>query len=496
LVLLTVATPASAASAGLAEAVRRGDVPSVRALLKTGTSKDELNAPTRDSMTPLLYATQANDVPLARLLLEAGADASAANRYGITPLWLASTNVSPELVKLLLEHGADASAAMAHGETAIMAAARAGDAASIKLLLDAGADPNVAESTLGETALMWAAAENHADAIHALAAGGAALDAHAKNLNLAPMNWLQTGMVSTVLPVGGWTAIMYAARQNSQDAVRALADVGADLNSQDPDGTTALMIAVTNFHYDLAAELLKVGADPNVADRTGMTALYGAVDMVTLGHVIGRPDLPRVDTLDAIGFIKTALAAGADPNARLTTPIIARHHGFSDRGLGAGATALMRAAKGYDVESMRVLLDAGADPKLTQADGSNVLLTFASGPAPRPNDTKTPDAMRQTLGMILGAGIDINAKITAGSADVACRAALCGPAGPRQGETALHRAARQGNSAMITLLAENGAQVDARDAAGNTALDIVSQPGRTHNDAVAALLRRLAEPQP
>ncbi len=134
---------------------------------------------------------------------------------------------------------------------------------------------------MGETALMWAAAENHPEAVKALIEGGADINAHSTVLTLAPFKWVTSGMVSTTLPRGGWTPLMYAARQNSFDAAAALADAKADLNLTDPDGTTALVFAIINAHFDLAAMLLDKGADPNVGDETGMAALYAAVDMHT-----------------------------------------------------------------------------------------------------------------------------------------------------------------------------------------------------------------------
>ena len=83
-------------------------------------------------------------------------------------------------------------------------------------------------------------------------------------------------------PQGGLTALMFAARQGAIDAARALAEAGANLNVQDPDGTTALTFAIINAHYDVAALLLEKGADPNVADATGMTPLYAAVEIHTM----------------------------------------------------------------------------------------------------------------------------------------------------------------------------------------------------------------------
>ncbi|HEX6997743.1 MAG TPA: ankyrin repeat domain-containing protein [Gammaproteobacteria bacterium] len=478
LVALLLAAPGWPASSDLAEAARRGDLAAVRALLDSGAGAGDVDAPGPDGMTALLWACQANDIALARALLAAGADPDVPNRYGITPLWLAAINGSAPLAELLLEHGADVDGALPHGETPLMAAARAGDAATIRLLLAAGADPNASETSLGETGLMWAAAEDHADAIRALVEGGADPDAHSRVLDLLPMNWEQTGMVSTVLPSGGWTALMLAARQDARAAARALVEMGADLDAQDPDGTTALAIAIMNAHYDLAAELLEAGADPNVADRTGMNALYAAVDVATLGREIGRPERPNMNERDAHDLVRLTLAHGADPNAQLTEPIIPRHHAFPDRSLGAGTTPLMRAARGLDVDAMRILLEAGADATLTQADGATVLFSLAGARRPFVGGVGDVDSegAREAMRLLLDAGVDVNAR---------------GPGG----QTVLHRAARLGNAAVVKLLAENGARLDARDDEGRTALDIVSAPGRAFNESMADLLRRLAEPQ-
>jgi ankyrin repeat protein len=371
--------PHPGSTAELADAAERGDRAGVEALLRSASAAVLINQPAAYGMTALHFAAEANDLELARLLLAAGADPNLGNLYEITPLWLAATNRSPAMTKLLLAHSADAGLAMAHGETALMAAARSGDSESIRLLLAAGADPNPSESKHGETAMMWAAAENHPDAIRALAAGGADPDRQSKPLDLAPMNWVQIGMVSTILPVGGWSPPMYAAREDATDAVLALAEVGADLDLKDPDGTTALGIAIMNTHYDLAAALLEAGADPDVADRTGMTALYGAVDMAFFTSDIGRPRQARSSMRTARDIVALALEHGADPNAQLTSAIIGRHHGTGDFALGNGATALMRAAKGNDLDLMRPLLEAGADPLLAMANGQTVVNLVAGG---------------------------------------------------------------------------------------------------------------------
>jgi len=338
-------------------------------------------------------------------------------------------------------------------------------------LIEAGADLNVQETSQGETALMWAAAENHPEVIQALIAGGAKPDLHAKALTLAPMDWMQVGMVSTILPRGGFTALMYAARQDAQDAARALADGKADLDAQDPDGATALQFAIINQHYDMAALLLEKGANPNVADNTGMTAIYAAVDMIGFRSEIGRPARTLPDKLNVLDVLRLSLAHKGDPNAQLRKAVLGRHHGFGDNSLAEGSTALMRAAKSNELEAMELLLKAGADASHKAANGSNALMIVAGARvAPGTNGaTKVVASLR----LLTKYGANLNA-------------------GNTRGETALHTAARQGSNAIVRALVELGADVNAKDNSGKTALDLVMQPGRNRHEDTEAVLKELA----
>jgi ankyrin repeat protein len=94
---------------------------------------------------------------------------------------------------------------------------------------------------------------------------------------------------------------------------------------------------------------------------------------------IGRPAIPRSSRLTALDIVRLALEHGANPNAQLSSPIIGRHHGTGDFALGRGATALMRAAKGNDLASMRLLLAAGADQTLALANGQTVVDLVSGG---------------------------------------------------------------------------------------------------------------------
>jgi ankyrin repeat protein len=461
---------ADLASPKIADAAQQGDWATVRTL---AAARSGVNVQQADGMTALHWAVRANEEDVVAVLLKAGADANTANRYGITPLWLAATNGSVAVTQALLHAKADPKAALPHGETALMAAARTGNPDEVRVLLQAGSDPNAAESSEGETALMWAAAENHADAVRALIQGGADPNRHSKNLNLAPMDWMQVGMVSTILPRGGFTALMYAARQDSPDAARALAQSGADLDAQDPDGSTALLFAIINQHYDLAALLVERGANPNAADNTGMTAVYAAVDMNTFRSDIGRPPRVLPDKRTALDVLKLALQHKGDPNARLKKPIIGRHHGFGDGSLGDGATPLMRAAKSADLDAMRVLLDAGADAKLGMTKGSNAVMILAGTRAAPGSSEKAAQALR----LLLQHGGDVNAL-------------------DARGDRPIHAAARAGANEMVRLLVQLGADPNAANGAGKTALDLASAPGRGHHEDTAALLRELGARKP
>ncbi len=488
--IVVVAAVASLSGAAnsllLIDAVKAGNVESVRALLKQGA---DVNAASADGTTALHWAAQTNATELAQLLIAAGANANAANRYGVTPLTLAATSGNAALAEALLDAGADANFTDGEGETILMTAARAGNVDTIKALVSHGADVNAAEQWQGQTALVYAALENHADAVKLLAELGADVNMRSKRLEFPDFVFKTAGMIYAVQPVGSWTPLMYAARDGSIDAARALADTGADLNAVDPDGTTALTLAIINGHFDTAVALLEKGADPNGADRNGMTPLYAAVDMHTIQTVWGRPMPLLEDPTDPVGMVRALLAHGADPDIQLKRPIIGRHtRNTGDPSLSDGTTALARAAKSGDTKVMKVLLEGGANPYLTQADLTTVAMIAASGGGqrvyPGSASVSTPATEEDSLAaikMVAEAGVDLDAF-------------------NMNGDTALHRAAARGTDSIVTYLAEQAVRLDVLDRRGRTPLDValgVGGGGRGGPPPVrkstAELLRRLMQ---
>jgi ankyrin repeat protein len=296
---------------------------------------------------------------------------------------------------------------------------------------------------------------------------------------------------------------MFAAREGAIDAARALADLGANLNLTalpqtdvplkaeeirslaNGVGTTALVFAIINSHYDLAAMLLDKGADPNVADGAGMAALYAAVDMNSLQWVQGRPAPILNDRLDAVDLVRLLLRRGADPNARLKTRPLKRHHDAgSTLNLGEGTTALIRAARTNDVAVMKLLLEAGADPFLTLPDRTNALMIAAGlgygglrGEGIR-IVTPTPEGAVEAVRLLLDHGMDADAFNNAGN-------------------TALHGAVNRGDP-VVELLVSRGARL-VKNKAGLTPLDLALGRGGgrrgggapTVRESTAAILRTL-----
>ena len=456
-------------SVGLIDAVKAGDRQTVRGLLK---QRAAVNTAEADGMTALHWAVTANDMEMAQLLIRAGANVKAANRYGVAPIALAALNGNPVLIEVLIKAGADPNTATPEGETVLMTAARTGNAAAVRVLSAHGAAVNAKEKWQQQTALMWAASENNAAAVEALVEAGADMNVRSAVWNFPEYRYETNGMAVFQLPRGGWTALMYAARQNAMDAAATLSDMKADLNAADPDGTTALQLAILNVHYDLAGLLLDKGADPNVADNTGMTALYAAVDMRSPAGMMTRPNPKLVGKIDAAGIVKHLLLSGANPNLRLKKPIIGRHNNLvGDTSLGEGATPLARAAKTKDLPVMRLLLDGGADPAITLKDRTTTAMIAAAGGG---GEANALDAVK----LLVEHGVDVNAFNT-------------------NGQTLLHNAAARGANSIIEYAAEKGARLDRKDKQARTALDIALGGGARGggrgqvNENTAALLREL-----
>jgi ankyrin repeat protein len=474
------AAPRGKSDLRLVEAVRRQDRSRVRELLK---QRVDVNAAQPDGATALHWAVHWDDVDIADLLLQAGANVNAANDFSVTPIVLAAANGSGALVEKLLAAGANANAALESGETALMLAARAGSAAAARALIGKGANVNAREGTRGQTALMWAAVNRRPEVTRLLLDSGADVQARSQTRTLVyNMGGNRSaGSASAETPLeevelGGSTPILFAARSGDVESARLLLAAGANVNDTTSDGNTALIIAAHSGHGTLAALLLERGADPKAAPL-GYTALHAAV----LRGTLRDRGVPNDDPGAGVPLVKALLAAGADPNARVTkgTPVRRWSQDFALLERWVGATPIWLAARFLELEMIRVLAAAGAEIRLASRDGTTPLMAAAGQGYSRASGTEAfikdrrdfssynsePFAVATTipaeeerlaldaLKLLLELGADVNDANAAG-------------------DTAVHAAASLGMNKVIEFLAGRGANLSARNKAGRTPIDV------------------------
>ena len=493
--LVVMAAATAAGDSRLVDAARSRDTRAVRALL---SQRVDVNGRAEDGATALLWAAHWNDLEVAELLIRAGADVNAANDLRITPLSLACTNGNASFVQRLLTAGANPNTPIATGETPIMTCAMSGSAGAVQALIARGADVNAKEPVQGQTALMWAALEHHPDVVKALVEHGADLRAHTKK---------------------GFTALHFAARDGDIESARLLVAAGLDVNivsqpeptaaspggrgesgsgargggpgrSGGPSfeatvsaGSTPLLVATVRAQVPLALFLLEHGADPNV-ESAGFTPLHWASGTWENGEanpVFGFTDaMSGIPDRDAkVQLVKSLLAHGAKPNARMTSRPPAFAGGYSDV---VGATPFLLAAATADVEIMRLLLAAGADPKLTTRSNATALMAAGGMNRTLGESAVTEEQALEASKLLLELGV--NAKAVASN-----------------GENSLFGPAYRGWNTLVQLMIDNGANVNAVSKAGITPWRAASGQGDRlggvlfNHDTAALLVKHGADPE-
>ena len=346
-VLALVLTAGVAFGAGrppIVAAAKSGDREALLALL---AKKVDVNSAEADGTTALHWASHRDDVESAQLLIRAGATVNAANDLGATPLWIACETGSVAMVRALLQAGANPNLALLLGETPLMVASRSGNADVVEQLIRKGAQVNV-RAARGQTALMWAVAQRHPDAVKVLLAHGANVrersDVWQQMMAVPPHG---VPLYNRVIPQGGDTALLFAARVGDVRSAQLLVAAGADVNDADASGVSATVMAAHSGFGELVEFLLERGADANAA-AAGFSALHAA---------IMRRDI-RVAT--------ALLAKGADANAlvKAWTPTRRSSKDYNFAPELVGATPYWLAARFSQPELMRLLLKHGAEARV------------------------------------------------------------------------------------------------------------------------------------
>ncbi len=300
-------------------------------------------------------------------------------------------------------------------------------------------------------------------------------------------------LLLAALPALAGSAELFAAiRSGDARAVKGHLREPAARGERNADGLTPLQYAVMTAGPRVMREILDAGADVNAATADGVTALHmAAYDpektrlLVSRGANINAatkagetPLLVAAARSGAMETIAFLLSKGADVTAKASG-------GFS------GPTALHRAAANGDLPLLRLLLANGAKV----ADAPNVaraaafghcreclrLLLEAGAAADTPGRSALQDAAAsgdvEMVRMLVDKGANVNA------AD-------------RRGYTALMRAAlsyEPGALAVIEYLLAKGANANPKNETGDTALSFAARFGET---PAVALLRKHGAPEP
>ncbi len=425
---------AAEADLRLTEAARGQDIEAVRTLLDEGV---DVNTPQGDGATALSWASYWDDVEMADLLIRAGAEANIANQLGVTPLALACGNRSAEMVETLLKAGADPNVAERNGQTLLMVCARTGNVAAVRSLLEQGADANAREAERGQTALMGAVAGKHVDVVNALIDHGGEVNARTDS---------------------GFTSLMFSAQQGDLESARALVANGAGVDAVAEKYGNALTVATASGHESVALFLLNEGSDPNVADGNGITPLHyalarGMAEIISAAPTSAYDDAYKVRPSNMRELVPALLDRGANPNVRIKNVLITFGTTVGLHGPGVpsmvDATPFLLAATSADIDLMRMLLAAGADPHL-RGEGNTTSLMSAAGGAwngYRREDEK--QLALEAVKLLVELGADVNEANSSG-------------------ETPLHAAAYTGANAIVQYLVDRGASVDPKNLLGET----------------------------
>lgn len=269
-------------------------------------------------------------------------------------------------------------------------------------------------------------------------------DALANEADLPPLNPQAVSLVQT-LRSGDSRAFM-----------KAVAKDPALLNARGPEGSTPFMYAVLYSDSSALEQMLKRGADPNLPNDAKATALmWAATDLektrVLLAHgadVNARSDDARTALMIAAGhpggtsIVKLLLSRGADPNPT--------------RNAKTEDAPLIQSALAADPESMRMLIDRGAG--LKDAGGPALAMAIAMG-------------CPKCVDLLAAKNLDKSAYTYA----------------------LLRSASLSGDRNTIRLLLDHGADVNAVDDLGRTALMHAVVSDVVPLDAVKLLIERGAD---
>ena len=455
-------------------AAANGDIGVSRALVEAGADKSSQG---KEAML-VVEAAKRGDVALVEVLLadprtpEAAGSESKSNTAAAAGAPGAKTVDTEEARSLRRMAEANAPTdAVATGCRPLHLAADLGDAAAVRELVNAGAQVNTRDGTRrGATALLRAVEGGHLEAVKALAAAGADLDAKTHD--------------------DGETALMAAAAEGNIEAVKVLIEAGAGLNLQSEDGSTAAMSAVESDSLEALEALIAAGADLDLRNGDGNTALVLAAiyDHTPALEALTNADA-ALDTRNVEEF--TALIIAAKFGHARAVEVLLRSG--ADQSLQKdGKKALMWAAS---KEVMKALIEVKADPEVAQRqkfkNQQTAPLTVnerGAGQAISSSSSRS-DTTSLVWAAMHGKAAEVESLLRVRNADTGGdeeralatkfrRMTAANVFDNKTGKCPIHSAVLDGDAAKVKELLAAGARPNARDGHGESALILAAHHGR------------------
>jgi ankyrin repeat protein len=254
----------------------------------------------------------------------------------------------------------------------IVYAARLGQAAIVRLFLDAGATVDIRNSSDGQpTALIEAACRGHDEVVRTLIGGRADL-----NLKTIPNEWTRTyTSISAVACAANrkhketFKLLIEAGAKDEfplhsavmlgdTDIVRDIIEKGTNINLMDGFLCSALMHAVSGGNSELVQILLSANASPDIPRQEEHTVIDGKPRTTySRTYVFGSDPILVATKEGQVEIVRLLLQAKADPNV---TDLMNR-------------TPIWFAVEANNTEIVRLLIMARASMKVTHRNGERLL---------------------------------------------------------------------------------------------------------------------------
>jgi ankyrin repeat protein len=314
----------------LLDAIDKNDTAAVSSLISSGSVN--LNEP-----WPLHRAAELGRVEIMTLLLDAGANINAANKYHRTACHFAILEHRFDALKLLHERGANLGVVDSRGNSLLSYVSifdRSGSERFVMLLLDAGAPIDVLSngdlmSLVKSVAVFNRLVARGANFTAMRDGDGATLCHHvARNVTCEDdLRFLANFCDNDIHAVDdrGWTPLHWVLSSGNELAMRVMVELGVEIDRQGNDGSTALINVSCSYDQTSSVELLfALGADVNLVTNDGRSACHFAAvfkvhqslcALVAVGGDLDQPDnkgetsrmiatrnsvaLPTADEIDA-----------------------------------------------------------------------------------------------------------------------------------------------------------------------------------------------------